>query len=300
MTSLRQLQYFVTVAEEGQLTRAAQRLHLSQPALSQAIAQLESQLGVELLVRHARGVGLTPAGEAFFDKARTAVTALSEVDLTAGTLSRAAKSSLVCGFVGVPPTLEAPELFDAFTLAHPDIEISYRELSFPGGTTASWLEQVDVALYFAPTEHPEVETELLRYEPRVVVMARTHPLAERSELAVADVLEETFCGTHPACEPVRSGFWRLDDHRGGAGRVSADRAMNPQEVLSVVATGRALWTAAASTSVFLTALPAVVAVPLSDASPVALSLAWRGEQRNPQVSALARMARTISDVGAHA
>ena len=61
----RQLRYFVAVAQDGQMTRAAQRLALAQPALSQAIARLEQQVGVKLLERHPRGVSLTPAGEAF-------------------------------------------------------------------------------------------------------------------------------------------------------------------------------------------------------------------------------------------
>ena len=68
-----QLRYFVTVAEDGQMTRAARRLHIAQPALSQAISQLEAELGIELLVRHPRGVTLTPAGEAFLPKARAVV-----------------------------------------------------------------------------------------------------------------------------------------------------------------------------------------------------------------------------------
>jgi len=65
MPRLRQLRYFVAVAEEGQMTAAAQKLHLAQPALSQGIAQLERQLGVELLRRNPHGVTLTPAGGSF-------------------------------------------------------------------------------------------------------------------------------------------------------------------------------------------------------------------------------------------
>src|SRR5437588_12765470 len=92
VSSLRHLRYFVTVGEEGQLTRAANRLHVAQPALSQAIAQLESQFGVELLERHARGVSLTPAGEAFFVKARVALAAVADADLAARSHSRAGNS----------------------------------------------------------------------------------------------------------------------------------------------------------------------------------------------------------------
>src|ERR1700675_4291651 len=90
MFSQGQLRYFVTVSEEGQITRAAKRLHLAQPALSQAIAQLESELGVELLMRHPRGVTLTDAGEAFLVKARAVLAAEAETSQTALALKRAA------------------------------------------------------------------------------------------------------------------------------------------------------------------------------------------------------------------
>jgi DNA-binding transcriptional LysR family regulator len=299
MTSLRQLHYFVTVAEEGQLTRAAQRLHLSQPALSQAVAQLEAQLGVELLERHARGVGLTGAGEAFFEKARAAVAALAEVDLAADSLSRAARHSFECGFVGTAPTVEAPQLFERFSLAYPDVEIGFRELSFPCGTMSAWLEEVDVALCFAPTADGEVEAQVMREEPHHVVMSSSHPLADRETLTVADILEETFCGTHPACEPVRIGYWRLDGYRGRAARITADRAINPQEVIGVVASGRAIWTAAASSAKKLLSLPGLAAAPLDDVPPVPFALVWHSANHNPQVAALARLAgASANGVGA--
>ena len=67
------LRYFVAVADEGQITQAARRLFMAQPALSQAISQLETELGLKLLDRHARGVTLTDAGETFLEKARAAV-----------------------------------------------------------------------------------------------------------------------------------------------------------------------------------------------------------------------------------
>jgi len=83
------LRYFVAVADEGQITQAARRLFMAQPALSQAISQLESELGLRLLDRHPRGVTLTDAGEAFLEKARAAVDSEIEVRRTAETLARA-------------------------------------------------------------------------------------------------------------------------------------------------------------------------------------------------------------------
>src|SRR5271165_3031113 len=135
-----QLRYFVTVAEEGQITRAAARLRIAQPAVSQAITQLESELGVALLERHARGVTLTAAGEAFLPKARAAVAREQEAALAAQSLARAARGIVEVGFIGPPPMLSSPELFAAFAAAHPDAEISFRDLPFPRGPSAQWLE----------------------------------------------------------------------------------------------------------------------------------------------------------------
>jgi DNA-binding transcriptional LysR family regulator len=294
MTSLRHLRYFVTVAEEGQMTRAATKLHVAQPALSQAIAQLESQFGVGLLERHARGVSLTPAGEAFFVKARAALAAVADADLAAQSHSRADGGRVEWGFSGWPPMVQAPELFAAFTAAHPGAQVSYRELSWPRDTTAAWLEPVDVALLFSPTPHPEVETYPLRSEPRVVLAAEVHPLAQREELTLAEVLDETFCGDGPSLEPVRAGFWRLDDHRGGPGRPTVGEASNSQEMVAVIVSGRAITTAPASTApTFRSAVPGLVAIPLRDAHPTVLSLVWHKANPNPLVDALVATAKML-------
>jgi DNA-binding transcriptional LysR family regulator len=298
MTELRQLRYFVTVAEEGQMTRAADRLHLAQPALSQAVSALESRLGVELFERHARGVSLTAAGEAYLSKAGAVLDALADAELAAQTAARAASLTIEWGFIGSPPMVEAPELFAAFTASCPEASVSFRELSFPRGSTAQWLAKVDVALCYSPTPHPDVEMHPVRSEPRVAIVAKQHPLARRRELSADEMLDETFCGTHPALEPVRVGFWRLDDRRGGAApNVTGDRTANPHEMIAVVASGRAITVAPASAvRNILKGLPGagVVAIPLYDAEPTVLSLAWRRDNRNPLLSELADAARSLS------
>jgi DNA-binding transcriptional LysR family regulator len=294
VTSLRHLRYFVMVAEEGQMTRAASRLHIAQPALSQAIARLESQFGVELLERHARGVSLTAAGEAFFVKARAALAAVADADLAAQSHSRAGTGRVVWGFSGWPPMAQAPELYSAFTVASAEAQVSFRELSWPRGTTAAWLEPVDVGLCFSPTPHPDVELLPFRTEPRVVLAASTHPFGERSELALAEVLDETFCGADPSLEPVRAGFWRLDDHRGAPAAKTFGEAANSREMVAVIASGRAISTAPASTGpTFEAAVPGIVAVPLTDARPTELSLVWHKDNPNPLVDLIVAIARRL-------
>jgi DNA-binding transcriptional LysR family regulator len=295
MTSLRHLRYFVTVAEEGQMTRAASKLHIAQPALSQAVAQLESQFGVGLLQRHARGVSLTPAGEVFFEKARAALAAVADADLAAQSHSRADGGRVEWGFSGWPPMVQAPELFAAFSAAHPDADVSFRELSWPRGSTAAWLEPVDVALCFSPTPDPEVELLVLRAEPRVVLAAASHPLARKDELSVTEVLDETFCGSHPALEPVRAGFWRLDDHRGGPGRATVGEATNAQETIAVVVSGKAITTAPASAAPTIqAAMPSIAAIPLRDADATVLALVWHKDNPNPLVDTIIATARDLA------
>src|SRR4051812_7666276 len=89
LNDLRQLRYFVAVAQAGQLTEAARRLDVAQPTLSQAIARLESQLGVQLLERENRGVTLTPTGRAFLGKAQVVVSAADDAEAAARASGRA-------------------------------------------------------------------------------------------------------------------------------------------------------------------------------------------------------------------
>lgn len=292
------LLYFVTVAEEGQITRAARRLELAQPALSRAIGQLESDLGFKLLERHARGVTLTPAGEAFLTKARKAVSAWSDALAAARSIARISSGTIEFGFVGVPPGLDSPALLEAFGQSYPEIDVRYRELPFPSAHTSSWLSDVDVAVCHRPPADSGVWAHVLRSEPRVVLAPRRHPLSDLPALSVEDVLEETFVGFHPSVAPAWAGFWSLDDHRAGPPqRVTADRAANPHEVLAALAVRQAITTVPATVANLIPdLLTGVAAIPLRDAAPATLMLVGHEDRTNPLVKTLLGFARVDTGV----
>jgi DNA-binding transcriptional LysR family regulator len=291
-----QLRSFVTVAEEGQLARAAAKLQIAQPALSRTIAQLEAEVGLRLFERHPRGVTLTPAGHRFCEVARRAVAAAADAADTAAWLLRAANGTIAFGFLGAAPGLDSPGLLEAFAKKHPGIDIRFQELPFPFAPTSVWLSEVDVAVLHRPPADPNVWARTLRLEPRAVLMPTRHPLSTRSELTVADVIDERFIGFHPSIEPAWAGFWSLDDHREGPPReVTADRAVNPQEVIASLAVRRAITAVPASVAKLVVgALPGIVAIPLRDAHPAAITMVGPKGRRNPLVAALVAFADTLT------
>jgi DNA-binding transcriptional LysR family regulator len=294
------LRYFVAVAEAGQITRAAEKLHVAQPALSQAIANLESELGLQLLERHARGVTLTAAGEAFLPKARRVIATEEDAALTAQSLVRGTQGTIELGFLGAPPAVHTPELFDSLAAAHPNVAVTYHELQFPSCAPGPWLEGVDVALCHLPPADPRVWAQVLRSERRMVLAPRNHPLAARAELTVADVLDHTFIGFHPSIEPWWAGFWSLNDHRGGPPRhVTPDRISNTQELFTMIAIGSGILAVPACHADLITkALNSVVAIPLSDADPAVFVLVGREDRRTPSVDALIAVAKELAGQGA--
>jgi LysR family transcriptional regulator, transcription activator of glutamate synthase operon len=142
---LRQLRAFVQVANAGTFTRAADELHLAQSAVSQAVGRLEAELGFELLRRTSRGVELTEAGTAVFERARDVVAGADAIRSDLAKLRGLLEGTVALGTMLPPGPIDLPDLLAAFHAAHPGIGVRVREGSAPEILAAVRRGELDVA-----------------------------------------------------------------------------------------------------------------------------------------------------------
>jgi DNA-binding transcriptional LysR family regulator len=185
---LRQLHYFVAIAEEGQFTRAAARVSVAQPAVSAQIRRLERELGEPLFVREPQGARLTGAGEAFLPHARAAITAAARGRDTIASLQGKLQGRLTVGVAG-PVDDRLAAAVGAFHRSHPAIEIALsNQQNEPllAGVANAEFDAAIVGLGAQPLP-PGVDARVVATEPLVLAVARDHPLARRTAIAVADL-----------------------------------------------------------------------------------------------------------------
>lgn len=179
---LRQLKYFIAVAEERSFSRAAARLHLTQPPLTRQIQGLESDLGVELFRRTPRGVDLTQAGEALLDDARNLRTLAEKATERAQRAGRGQTGRLDVGLYGSAMFDVVPRLLAHFGRAHPDVKVVLHHGQTPAQVTALRQGRVLVVFERMLPDEPDIEVELVAREPIVVALSASHPLAAKKAI----------------------------------------------------------------------------------------------------------------------
>ena len=190
---LRHLRYFRAVAEELHFGRAAERLHIAQPPLSQQIRHLECELGFDLLVSSSRRVDLTPAGEAYLLRAVAILDAVDAAGRQAQRVADGSEGRLSIGCVGSATYSLLPRLVRALREALPDVDVSVRgEMLAPAQITALLAGEIDLALLRPPVEQPGVRTEILRRDQLIAALPDGHRLAQRDEVEVGDLRDEEF------------------------------------------------------------------------------------------------------------
>jgi DNA-binding transcriptional LysR family regulator len=279
---LRSLRYFVAVAEERHFGRAAARLHMTQPPLSRAIKQLESDLGAVLLHRSPTGVTLTAAGTALYDDARALLeqadqvrarvaTAAGTVTMTIGTLADSAEQA-------------GTRLAEAFHRRHPGVHVRIREGDFADPTAGLRSGLVDVALTRAPFDDTGISTRVLRSDPVGVVLRTDDPLAGRDRLSLSDLAGRRWFRLPDGADPVWRAYWGATGEHGDGPVVRT-----VHECLQAV-----LWSGTVGLTALAHTLPeGLTSVALTDMPPSLLVVAWNSGDPNPLIRSFTHLAASV-------
>jgi LysR family hca operon transcriptional activator len=190
---LRHLRYFIAVAEEGSfLTAAQRRLNTSQPSLSRQIRDLESEVGVQLLERQARGVALTEAGRVFLDHARLALSQVEAATDGARRTAQPQKPALSMGFMVGLEVMWLPHLLRILREEEPEVEVTLCSQSSPELALALARGKLDVAFLRPEKQNGGVTFKLLAREPLIAVLPADHRLASRKRIRPQDLVREIY------------------------------------------------------------------------------------------------------------
>ena len=232
---LRQLEYFIAVASEMNFSRAAQRVHVVQSALSTSVGKLEKELGVELFDRSKQQIRITPAGELFREHARrviqTARLAKDSMSDYRGELTGTVDVGSLVSF----GTLDVPKVLGDFHRNYPFVRIRLRQSQTGSMTYLSAIADgsLDLALVSAPDRFPaHIEMQLLSQEPMVFICRPDHHLAQRDYVAITELADEDLIGF-----PGEFGLRRLVEDAFTAAGVTAH---TPHEVALEYATAAGL------------------------------------------------------------
>lgn len=189
---LRHLRYFIAVAEELHFGRAAERLHMAQPPLSQQIRQLEEQLGFQLFHRTKRTVQLTEAGTVFLDRCQQLLLQFDQAIQDGQQASRGEIGKLAIGFVSSTAYSVLPSMLHQFRRQVPGVALTLRELTTD--QQVQWLrdKRIDVGFLRPPVDDPDFEMITVLREPLVVALPEQHPLAQIDPVPLRLLASEPF------------------------------------------------------------------------------------------------------------
>ena len=285
MIETRLLRQFIAVAEDLHFRRAAERLHMAQPPLSQAILRLEEALGYPVFERTNRKVSLTPAGDAFLATARQVLASLEEGVAATRRVAQGIEGHLRLSFIHITPYAHVLTALRAFRLASPAVQFTLREASTQ--QQVEWLEkgEVDIAVLRAPGRStPGLRFERLSGEDIVVALPSDHRCAGQARVDLLELAGDDFVASPRALgQGFHDQLASLCLHAGFVPRV-AQQARRLQTVLGLVTAGFGVALLPASLGACMPA--GVVMLPLASGAPAPLRqldlyMAWDPRRTSP-------------------
>ncbi|GEB47675.1 MULTISPECIES: LysR family transcriptional regulator [Streptomyces] len=290
---LRQLSSFVAVAEELHFGRAARRLNMAQPPLSQQIRRLERELGVQLFERSTRSVRLTGAGASFLPPVRRILEDLRAATRAAEAAGRGESGRVSIGFAGASSHATLPPLTRAVRAAHPGIELVMCGQMYAHRALAEVVDgSLDLGFVRLPVQRPSVSTRVIAEEELVCALWADHPLARRPRIDVADLAGEPFVGFPAgAGSSLREAMTAACERAGHTPRI-VQEAPDTHTILALVAMG--VGVTLTLTSCMHVQQTGLVYRPLTG-PPVLLrsALAWRTDNPSAALHSVLRIAEEV-------
>lgn len=278
---LRHLRYFVAVAETRHFGRAAERLHMAQPALSQSIRQLEGELGTALFTRTTRQVSLTPAGEFLLEEAHRVLGAVDDSVRGVRRIADGRLGLVRIAFTGTAAFTQLPRIARALKRDLPGIALEiHADLLTPAQATMLREGSLDLGVLRPPTSGDDLATRTIEIEPLVLAVPADHRLVAEPVVALADLRTEDFVLYADSHSAVNEAVLRSCKQAGFAPRREHE-APGTAALLALVAAG--LGVALVPASVRAVPLAGVVFRDVVDAATVELACAWRAESPSPMV-----------------
>lgn len=289
---LRHLRYFVAVADELHFGRAAEKLHISQPPLSQQIQDLERELGVDLFHRTRHFVALTEAGQAFLEKTRRILQETDHAVATArkfghregGRLSIGSGHASAAGVLG--------KILKAFLSRHSNVRLDLQILHSRDQIDALVNRRIDVAFPILPVSHRDIAAEAIATDVLVAALPARHPRASARRMKLADLRSDAFVRVAPDAGPALHDLvLRACAEAGFAPSVSHE-AGHVLTILAFVAAG--LGVAILPGSLARHGAEGVVFRPLANSPPVQIGVAYRRHEMSPSLLAFLQVVREVS------
>ena len=282
---LRHLRYFVSVADAGSLTLAAEKtLHTSQPSLSRQIRDLENEVGAQLLTRRARGIELTPAGRAFLEHARVVLSQVEAASDAARQVAHPAKPCFSMGFLTGHEWTLMPEALRILHDELPNIDVKISSEYSPRLAEALLKGTLDAALLRREKGLPELAYRVLVKEPLMVILPSDHHLAALEAISPRDLVGETFVnvsGTAPVLRVIIDNYLK----RSGTKIRAAHEADHLAMGMSLIASTRGVGLLPAYAQNFLPS--SVTSRPLKGETPtIELVLGYKKSNKSPVLKLL--------------
>ncbi|MFT4074272.1 MAG: LysR substrate-binding domain-containing protein [Asticcacaulis sp.] len=278
MIDLRHLRYFMAVAELRHFGRAAERLHLTQPPLSRAIAGLEADLGVQLFERRPRDLALTPAGEQLLRDSRLVLDTVETARRNARLAALGESGEVVLGFMMHATHTVVPDLVRRFTARYPHIQLGLRETVPNRLVEALNAGRIDAGILFPVARVAGLETRRLFRDRLCAVVPHDHELAARPMIGREDLRDAPLIVTPVETAPaLRNAVAHYCGEAGFLPRVAMEVQLQ-QTIVSLVAEG--LGVGLVPESMQKLPMPGVVYRPLDDAPVIDHIIAWKTDNPN--------------------